>query len=324
MLGVRILGTGRVLSGREKTTAEVAAEAMPDRDAADLVARTGIDTRYWLDEGATTAELGTAALGGALEAAGRPASDLRRIILVTSTGGDWLIPANANAIAEQLGLAGGCDCFDVNNACTGFLTGFDIAARSVATGLEPVAVVVVETLSRYLSRERPRPYVVLGDAAAACVIGADETGGGVVASHFGNLGAWRGSVSMRHPQMTGETPRIVFESTNAELAGLATEALARSARLTLAEAGLEMNEIDWVVPHQPNGRMLDKIVEHLGVAPECLVRVVHEIGSVGAASVPVSLDRLMRERPVEAGHHVLMLGVGAGMAYGAILLRIGS
>jgi 3-oxoacyl-[acyl-carrier-protein] synthase III len=103
----------------------------------------------------------------------------------------------------------------------------------------------------------------------------------------------------------------------------AVEALRAASTAAVAEAGLALERVEWVVPHQPNGAMLDHLVEHLGIDPARLVRSVHEVGSVGAASIPIGLHRLFRERPVAAGEHILMLGVGAGMAYGALVYRAG-
>src|SRR5207302_8234747 len=114
-------------------------------------ARIGIQHRQWLGEGETAAGLAAQAVGRALEAADIAPSQLRRIVLVTSTGGDQMIPATAHGVADALGIDGECDAFDLNNACAGFLTGFDVAARSVVTGVGPTVVVAIETFSRKIS-----------------------------------------------------------------------------------------------------------------------------------------------------------------------------
>src|SRR5207244_2597562 len=138
---------------RPVDTRSLLAEAMPGRDPEEMARRVGIRTRYWLGEGESAASLATAALRRALDAAGLDARDLRRIVLCTSTGGDHMIPATAVDVAAALGLDRACDAFDVANSCVSFLTGLDLAARSVATGLGPVGVVAVETFSRDLSPE---------------------------------------------------------------------------------------------------------------------------------------------------------------------------
>ncbi len=321
MIAARILATASRLPGDPRSTASLVA-ALPGRDAADIERKTGIRSRHWITPGDRATDLGAAVLRDALSLAGLDAAALRRVIFVTSTGGDMLIPANANALCEAMGLDDTCDAFDVNNACMGFLSAFDVAARSVATGLGPCAVVVVETLSPFLSPDDPRPYLVLADAAAAVVLGPARPGEGVLASHLRNRGSLRGSVTLRHPGLSPPPARIEFTASHDELTQLANEALRASAERVLGEAGLTLDDVTWVVPHQPNGRMLDKIAAHLGVAPAKIVPVVAEIGSVGAASIPVSLDRLYRTRDVRPGDTLLLVGVGAGMAYGAALYRV--
>ncbi|MEL6182451.1 MAG: ketoacyl-ACP synthase III, partial [Myxococcota bacterium] len=132
---LRILGTSGCVFGREVTTRELAAKALPDRDPAVLEEKTGIKTRYWLGPRVMTrAQMGAAALREALDDAGLEATELERVIFITSSGGDAHTPATANNIIGELGLNGRCDCFDLNNACMGFLTGLDLAARGNATG----------------------------------------------------------------------------------------------------------------------------------------------------------------------------------------------
>lgn len=323
MIPVRILGTSSLLAGRKVDTASLVAVAAADRDPQELLARTGIRSRHWVDAGETVTSLATRALRAALDDAGLEPAALRRVVLVSSTGADQLIPATVNGVLDELGVAGTCDGFDLNNACMGFLSGFDVAARTVATGRAPVAVVVVETLSRFLEPEVPRPYMVLGDATAAVVLGNGRPGEGIAGSMLANDGHHRGSVTLAHPGLTGGREPIRFADSNREMTSAAVAALVAAARGALAEAGLALDEIEWVVPHQPNGAMLDHLVQQLGVREERLVRVVHEIGSVGAASMGVGLDRLRRERTIRSGHRILMIGVGAGMAYGALVHRVG-
>ncbi len=320
-LPIRVLATASTLPGTAVSTAEVARAAMPDRDPQELERRIGIATRYFAGPTPPAATLGAQVLAEALSRAGLAPSALRRIIFVSSTGGDFLIPATANALCRELGVEHTCDAFDVNNACVGFLTGFDLAARTVATGLGPVAVVVVETLSRHIAKEEARSYVVLGDAAAAVILGASEAGG-VLAAAFGNVGSLLGSVYLGHPGLTGKTEIIEFAASNDEIGRIALLGLRRSTDAVLSQAGLGIDAVDWVVPHQPNGTMLTKIVAELGVAPDRVVPVVREIGSVGAASVAVGLDRLLGTGRVKPGHRILLVGVGAGLAYGALLLEV--
>lgn len=322
MIPVRILGTGSVLEGRRVGTAELVRRAMPGRDPAEVERRIGISHRHWVERGTSAASLGARALRQALEAAGCAAEALARIIFVSSTGGDTLIPATVHAVARELGLDDSCDGFDLNNACTGFLSAYDLAARSVATGVGPVAVVVAETFSRYLPPEKPRPYLVMGDAAAAVVLGEGRPGEGLLASYLRNNASLRDRVIMRHPGWTGEPPFLQFDATYDEITDSALHAILKSCRAATGAAGVPLGEVEWFLPHQPNGRMLEGILTHLEVRPERTLSVVEEIGSVGAASVPVSLDRLARSGRLRPGDRLLMAAVGAGTGYGALLHRV--
>ncbi len=321
MVKASILGTATVLSGEQRSTEVVGAEAMPQRAPEVLKRLTGIDTRYWVDAETKATDLATEALNAALSQAGLPASALKRIIFVSSTGGDWLVPANVNAIIEALELDDECDGFDLNNACTGFLTALDLAASYVATRDAAVGVVVVETLSRFCRPQNPRPYMVFGDAAMAAVVGPGA--GQVLGSHFANAGSHRHNVHMHHPERLGELSYLEFNRSRHELLDLATDALGGSAQRVLDAAGLTLGDIEHVVPHQPNGAMLRAIASRLGLRADQLVPIVAEVGSVGAASVAVGLDRLIRARSPKPGERILMMTVGAGMSYGALRYEVG-
>ncbi|MCE9671809.1 ketoacyl-ACP synthase III [Myxococcus stipitatus] len=321
MIPVRILGTASLQPGPAVTTAELCARV--GRDAAEVERKTGIRARHFAPPGVTCAEVAARALGDALAAAGLEARALRRILCVTSMGGDVTAPATANRVAARLGLSGSCDAMDLGNACMGFLSAFDLAARSVATGLGPVGVVAVELLSRTTTPEDPRPYLVLGDAAAAAVLGAARPGEGVLGVALGNDGSMPTDVVLENPHVTGKLERMRFLTPSREMTRVALGALKRAAREVLDEAGLAMREVEWVVTHQPNGSMLEAVLEALEVPPERGVRVVDTVGSVGSASLPTSLDQLLRTRPVKAGDRILMVGVGAGVAHGAVLYRVG-
>jgi 3-oxoacyl-(acyl-carrier-protein) synthase III len=257
----------------------------------------------------------------ALADAGLEASALRRLILVTSTGGDNLIPASANHVAGELGLARTLDAFDINNACTGFLSALDVAFRSVATGLGPVGIVVVELLSRFIRPYDPRPYAVLGDGVAAAIVGEPRGQGCVLSSVLRNHPGAADAVALKHPALSGERETIRFAATNDRIRSGALELMMEATTEALSQAGCTFADIPWIVLHQPNGKLLDTIVEKLGVRESQMVRVANDCGSIGAASIPVGLDRLRRRGDVKSGDPILMVGVGAGASYGAMVLR---
>jgi 3-oxoacyl-(acyl-carrier-protein) synthase III len=293
------------------------------REPAAMERRTGIRTRNWAEPGTRVSELGARVLGQALEAAGLAATELRRILFVSSYGGEILIPATANRVAAALGLAGTCDGMDLSNACMGFLSAFDVAARCVATGLGPVGIVTVELGSRIVDKSDARPYLVFGDAAAAAVLGPARSGEGLLGSVLANDGTFPADTVLEHPVFTGKPERVRFHVTRDEILDIAMRALSTATRTVLERARVALSDIEWVLPHQPNGAMLRAIVKGLGVAPERVVPVVEETGSVGAASIPFSLDRLLRTRPVRPGERILMVGVGAGVSHGALLYQVG-
>jgi 3-oxoacyl-(acyl-carrier-protein) synthase III len=323
ILPVRIAGTGVVAPGRAVSTAEVAEQVTPARNPAAIERKTGILSRRFSYPDESAAELGRQALSKALAAAEMEARELERIILVASGGGEIAIPASANLIARCLGLSGTCDCFDINNACMGFLTALDIAARGIATGGGPVGIVVVELASRAITPEDPRPYLVFGDGVAAAVLTPARADEGILGSWLRNDAIAFGNVRLENAAATRRRETIRFTASNDEMGAEAIDFLQRSTNEVLGRAGLGIDDVEWVLPHQPNGVLLGAITRALGVDDRRVVRVVDEVGSVGAASIPISLDRLLRERDVRPGDRVLMAGVGAGLAFGATLYRTG-
>lgn len=315
MIGARILGTGSVLPGRSVSTAEVGALAFPGRDPAELVAKSGIEHRYWHDPAVdSVASVAAQTLRLALETAGLQATDLRRIILSCSHGFDGVMPATANHVAARLGLRGECDCFDLNNTCMGFLTGLDLAARCVATGMGPVAVVATELCSRVCKPEEPRPYAIMGDASGAVIVGPSATGG-VLASHLGNDGVLSDSVTLSHGNGVarfGPTHKIADE---------VLSSVVGSARRVLSAASVSHDAVDWFLLHQPNGNLYAQLNAALEVPEHKRLPIVHEVGSVGSASIPVCIDRLTRSGQLRPNQTVLMAAVGSGLAYGAMLFR---
>ncbi len=323
-LPVRIAGSASIAPGQAVSTAELVRRLPQARDASEIEARSGIASRYFADAEASYAELGAEALRRALDGAGLVPEALARIVFVSSLGGDLLFPATANMVAARLDLAGSCDCFDLNNACMGFLTAFDLAARGIATGQGPVAIVVVEMGSRYITPDDPRPYLVFADAAVAVILAGARAEGGMLGSWLRNDGIAFGNVRLAHPGLTGQRENIRFTAPSARMTEEAVDAVRRATDGVLAEAGLALADVRWILPHQPNGALLDAITAALGVEPSRVVRIVQEFGSVGAASIPVSLDRLLHTAPVRPGDRVLMVGVGAGISSGAVLLQLDS
>lgn len=323
LVPVRVAGTGTAIAGPLVTTAELVARVGGSLDAATMAAKTGIESRRFVEPGTTCTELGAAALREALAMADLPAEALARLIFVSSLGGDALIPATANAVAAAVGLHGSCDAFDLNNACMGFLSAFDVGARSVATGVGPVAIVVVELCSRFVVPEDPRPYLVVGDGAAAAVLVPAHRREGIVGIWLRNDGTIAGDVTLGHPGLSGRRETTRFAASNREITALAVQGFREGVHTVLGATGLALEDIRWIVLHQPNGSLIAKIVADLGLDPERVPLVVRELGSLGAAAIPTTLDGVLRSGRSRAGDLVLMAGVGGGASYGSMILRLG-
>ena len=323
MISARILGSAHLLPGRAVSTAEVVERTFPGKDPARLIAATGIYNRQWVEPGTRATDLGVEVLRQALDAAGLPASALERVIFVSSIGGDWLIPSTATAIIGALGINGKADGFDLMNACVGMLSGIDLAARSVATGMGPVAVVTVELISRIIHTGAPRVYGLFGDRVAAVILGPARPGEGFEAVHFGNDFAEGPTISMPHPTLIGGYERADFATSTERMTQLAVGGVVQSVTRVLEKAGLTMDEVDWFLPHQPNRPLLGAILAALNLDPSRVDIHVDQVGSVGAASVGISLDRLMRSGKVKPGDRILTASVGSPVVYGAMLYRVG-
>ena len=327
---VRILGTGHVRPGRCVTTEEVALACVPPVDPQKAFEKTGIATRYWVEPVTTSTDIAVEAVNAALDSAGLQPEDIERFIFVSVSGGDWVIPATANMVAARLGMSGKAMCFDINNACAGFLTALDLSARAIATGAGRHVIVVSEVCSDFIVPEEYRPYLIFADAAAAVVLGAvpadtpaDAPQEALLGVHLGNDGDNLEVTCLRHPRHSGRWHSIEFAVSSREIVAGSIAHIQESVGLALAQAGLTMADMDWVLPHQPNGRMLDRIIESIGADPARTVPVVQEIGSTSGASIPVSLDVLYKTRPVKPGDLVLLCTIGAGVSYGAAVLRVG-
>ena len=322
MIATSLMGTGRFLPGRAVTNEDLAA-ITPEKFTADYITkRSGIHTRYWSDKNMRHADIGLPALVDALEMAEVEPTDLKRLIFTSTAGGDYLTPSTASQIADRLGLSGSCDCFDISNACTGFLTCTDIAARSVATGLGPVAVVAVEKYSDINTAESPRPLVIFGDAGAAAVYGPSTNGAGILGSSLRTDPRPGLTAYIEHPRWTGRSQPTRFGVPSQAMTEGVIRFLADACQEALTQANLEMESIDWVLPHQPNGFMFEQVLKGLNVPRAKTLKIVHEVGSIGCVSVPFSLDTLIRSGLLKPGQTVLMTAIGAGVGFGATILRM--
>jgi 3-oxoacyl-[acyl-carrier-protein] synthase-3 len=320
----RITGTGSYLPPRRLTNADLVTElAAKGVETSDqwIVERTGIRARHFASDGVFSSDLGLEAAKKALEAAGRTAQDVDLIIVATSTP-DMVFPSTACILQNKLG-ANGCAAFDVQAVCSGFVYALAVADSMVKTGAAKCALVVgAEIFSRILDFNDRTTCVLFGDGAGAVVLEASDTPG-ILSSdlhadgkHVGLLcvpGHVSGGAILGDPllKMDGQA---VFK--------LAVGVLESAARAVLAKAQRTESDIDWLVPHQANIRIMQSTARKLKLSMDKVVVTVDQHGNTSAASIPLALDAGVRSGQVKVGQTLLLEGVGGGFTWGALLLTL--
>ena len=312
-----ILGTGSALPARRVSNAELAETV--DTSDAWIVERTGIRARYIAGEGETTATLAADAARKALDAAGLDASAIDLIVLATATP-DQTFPASATKVQAMLGI-NDCVAFDVAAVCSGFLYALSVAESMIRAGSAQTALVIgSETFSRILDWEDRGTCVLFGDGAGAVVLGAVENGRGVLAARLHADGRHNQLLYVDGgPSTTGTVGKVrmegpaVFKHAVTNLANVLTE--------TLEAAGLTAADVDWVVPHQANARILDATARKLGLDPAKVVVTVDQHANTSAASVPLALDVAVRDGRIKSGDLVVLEAMGGGFTWGAAAVR---
>ncbi|QSB46208.1 ketoacyl-ACP synthase III [Tsuneonella flava] len=319
-----IVGSGSALPKRAVSNAELAKTV----DTSDewIVERTGIRNRYIAGEGETTATLATDAAREALAAAGADASEIGLIVLATATP-DQTFPATATRVQDALGCHGGI-AFDVAAVCSGFLYALATADSMLRTGMASKALVIgAETFSRILDWEDRGTCVLFGDGAGALVLEArdvDET----VADAPGILGTKLHADGAHNellyvdggPSTTGTVGKLRMKGR--EVFRHAVVNLADVLREVLSDTGYDAEDIDWVVPHQANARILDATARKLGLPSEKVIVTVDRHANTSAASVPLAFDVAMRDGRIKSGDLVMMEAMGGGFTWGASLIRM--
>jgi len=316
-----LTGTGSALPRQLVTNADLAERV----DTSDewIVERTGIRQRYLAEPGETTSSLATEAARRALEAAGVDASEIGLIVLATATP-DHTFPATATQVQHALGCKGGV-AFDVAAVCSGFLYALATADSLLRTGMATKALVIgAETFSRILDWEDRTTCVLFGDGAGAVVLEAQdvaENGPGILASKLHADGEHKELLYVDGgPSTTGTVGKLRMRGR--EVFRHAVVNLAEVLRETIEEAGITVDQVDWVVPHQANARILDATARKLGLAEEKVVVTVDRHANTSAASVPLALDVAVRDGRVKKGDLVLFEAMGGGFTWGAALARM--
>ena len=323
MIRSHVIGSGSALPARRLTNEELAAEYNLDTSDEWIVERTGITQRYFAGEGETTATLATAAARKALEMASTDASEIGLIVLATATP-DNTFPATATQVQQALGCNGGI-AFDVAAVCTGFLYAMGVADSMLRIGHAKKALVIgAETFSRILDFEDRTTCVLFGDGAGALVLEARESGEAQAGVLDTKLHADGAHCDLLHvdggPSSTGTVGKLRMKGR--EVFRHAVVNLSSVLKEVLEETGVSAAEIDWVVPHQANARILDATARKLGLPMEKVVVTVDRHANTSAASVPLAFDTAMRDGRLKQGDLVMLEAMGGGFTWGASLLRL--
>jgi 3-oxoacyl-[acyl-carrier-protein] synthase-3 len=319
MIYSRLVGTGSYLPARVMTNHEFAARL--DTSDAWIRERTGIVQRHIAEKSQASSDLALAASRNALQAAGVAAADLDLIIVATSTP-DYVFPSTACLLQAKLGVKGSA-AFDVQAVCSGFVYGLATADALIKSGTYRKALVVgAEVFSRILDWNDRGTCVLFGDGAGAVVLVAD-TKPGVHASILRADGSHAGILSVPGNVCGGEILGTPFLRMDGQAVfKFAVRVLEESARETIAAAKMSLEDVDWLIPHQANVRILEATARKLGLARDKLVVTVDHHGNTSAASVPLALDEFVRAGKIRPGQRVLLQGVGGGFTWGSSLLTL--
>jgi len=317
MIYSRILGTGGYLPERVVTNAEL--EAFVDTKDAWIRERTGIERRHLVVDGETCCDLAEQASRRALDAAGISAQDIDLIVVATTTP-DQYFPSTATILQQRLDIHG-CPAFDVQAVCAGFLYALTIADKFVRTGCARRALVVgSETFSRILNWEDRGTCVLFGDGAGAVILGAAAEPG-IVSTSLHADGAYKEMLQVPGGIGNGDYANNRVTMKGNEVFRFAVTVLSKLVEQTLAANHLTMDDVDWLIPHQANLRIIQAIARKIHLPMERVVVTVADHANTSAASVPLALDQAIRDGRIKRGQLLLMEAIGGGFTWGSALVR---
>jgi 3-oxoacyl-[acyl-carrier-protein] synthase-3 len=314
----RIVGTGGYLPGKVLTNHDL--ERMVDTTDEWIFARTGIRQRHIAAEDEKTSDLALHASRRALEAAGIGPADLDLIVVATTTP-DMVFPSTACILQSKLG-AKNCPAFDVQAVCSGFIYGLATADQFMRSGRYRHALVVgAEIYSRILDWKDRATCVLFGDGAGAAVLRSSDRAG-ILSSHLHADGAYAGMLCVPGTVNGGQVSgRPLVQMDGGGVFKFAVKALDEIVEEALAANRLQKSDIDWLIPHQANIRIIQASAKKLGMSMEKVVVTVDRHANTSAASIPLALDEAVRDGRVRAGQHVLLEGVGGGFTWGSVLVK---
>lgn len=320
----KIIGTGAYLPPRIVSNDELAAQLAQDGiETSDqwIIERTGIRQRHIAERGVTTSQIATLAAQAALKDAGLSAADIDLIVVATSTP-DFVFPSTACLVQNQLGVSGGA-AFDVQAVCSGFVYALTTADALIKAGNATNALVIgAEVFSSILDWKDRSTCVLFGDGAGAVVLSKSDQPG-ILATQLRADGSQSHILCAAGNVAYGEVVGDPFLRMDGQAVfKFAVNALSKSGQDVVAQAGLTMDQVDWLVPHQANVRIINFIGRKLGVPTEKVVITLDQHANTSAASVPLALDAARKDGRIRAGQTLLMQGVGGGFTWGSVLARL--
>jgi 3-oxoacyl-[acyl-carrier-protein] synthase-3 len=319
----RISGTGSFLPPRRLTNADLVAElAAQGVESSDdwIVERTGIRARHFVDPGVGSSDLGFEAAQRAIQAAGCQPSDIDLIIVATSTP-DMVFPSTAALLQSKLGIVG-CPVFDVQAVCSGFIYAITVADAMIKTGTAKRALVIgAEVFSRILDFKDRTTCVLFGDGAGAVVLEASSTPG-ILATDIHADGKYSELLCVPgHVSGGAILGDPVLKMDGQAVFKLAVGVLEETALASLSKAGLNASDIDWLIPHQANIRIMQSTARKLKMSMDKVIVTVDQHGNTSAASIPLALDHAVRSGQITKGQTLMLEGVGGGFTWGSVLLK---
>ena len=320
MIHARVIGTGSFLPGEPVSNSDLVARGIETSDDW-IVERTGIRMRHLAAPDVTASQLAYEASVRAIAAAGCQPSDIDLISVATSTP-DYIFPSTAALLQARLGIVNGGAAFGLQAVCTGFAYALATAEKFIRSGSNGRALVVgAEVFSRILDWNDRGTCVLFGDGAGAVVLEASDKPG-ILATALHADGSHNSILNVPGQVNRGEITGDPFLRMDGQAVfKFAVRALSDVAREVVEQAGIGIDDVDWLIPHQANIRIMQATAKRLGVPPEKVIATVGEHGNTSAASIPLALDLAVRDGRIQRGQKILLEGVGGGFTWGAVLLE---
>lgn len=314
----RIVGTGSYLPERVLTNQDL--EKLVETTDQWIVDRTGIRERHMAADGEVTSDLALQASRQAIHAAGIDTQEIDMVIVATTTP-DLVFPSTACILQSKLGLENGAPAFDIQAVCSGFIYALSIADQFIRGGQARCALVVgAETLSRITDWTDRSNCILWGDGAGAVIVKASEQAG-IISTHIHADGSYKDLLRVSGGISSGIDGKAVMRMEGNAVFKVAVNTLDAIVDETLAANNLQKSDIDWLVPHQANTRIIQATAKKLGMSMDNVVVTVDRHGNTSAASVPLALDTAVRDGRIKPGETVLMEAFGGGFTWGSVLLK---